>query len=169
MRRPFVPESFSVPAKVALSKNYRLEPITTAHVQEDLDVITDPKNGELIIKLRGGSRDGWPFKCTLEENQKDLAWLEVCAGYRQLFCYILRDSEDEYVGCIYLYPIELFFADKAEEFDLDFSFWITDKVYSDSNYQEIFQLLVNWLRSDWPFEAGRIYLRNKVLPELLNS
>ena len=163
MRVPFVPKDFKPPKEVSLGK-YKLLPITTNDVNEDLQVIRS--NAEIILKLRGGSRDGWPFKCTLEENFKDLAWLELCAEYKQLFSYILRSKDDnKYIGCIYIYPIDLFFPEKASEYDVDFSFWIIRSVYDKSLYEQIFRDLFTWLIKEWPFIKSRIFLRNKEIPK----
>jgi hypothetical protein len=122
-------------------------------------------NADAIVKQRGGgSRKEWPYSCTLEENFKDLAWLEVCAAYKQLFCYVLRDKKGTYVGAVYIYPIDLFYATQNKDYDGDFSFWITGQAYRQGQYEAIFRLLLDWLRTDWPFKPGRIYLRNTEIP-----
>jgi hypothetical protein len=163
MRKTLLSVKFKIPEKADLDKWY-LEPITTKKVEEDWKVIT--LNAEIIHRLWGGSREGWPFNCTLEENYKDLAGLEICASYRQLFSYILRDKKTkEYCGCIYIYPIELFFSEKAKEFDVDFSFFVTHVLYDQGQYPKIFKLLYDWLITSWPFEKSRIFLRNKEIPK----
>lgn len=162
MRQPFVSPSFTPPLRSQINDEYYVEQINTGHTKEDLQIIT--KNAEMIIKLRGGSRDGWPSTCTYEENYKDLAWLELCASYKQLFSYIIRDRKNDYIGCIYIYPIELFYANKTNNYDVDFSFWITQETYDQRKYELIFLSLITWLKKDWPFEQKRIYFRNKEVP-----
>lgn len=162
MRQLFVPTLFTPPLRSQISDEYYVEPINTSHTKEDLQIITH--NAETIIKLRGGSRHGWPTTCTYEENYKDLAWLELCANYKQLFSYIIRDKERKYIGCIYIYPIELFFAERVKDYDVDFSFWVTSEVYEQGKYESIFLNLIVWLKKDWPFEQKSIYFRNKNIP-----
>ena len=167
MREPFVPISFTPPVHVQLCNEYYVEQINTTHTKEDLQIITD--NAKIIIKLRGGSKNGWPTVFTYEENYIDLAWLEMCFRLKQLFSYIIRDKENNYIGCIYIYPIELYFADKARKYDVDLSFWITQSVYYQGKYESIFLSFITWLKKDWPFEMRRIYFRNKEIPSSILS
>ena len=167
MRQSFVPKSFTPPQQSQISDEYYVEPINTSHTEEDLRTITN--NAETIIKLRGGSRNGWPTIFTYEENFIDLAWLQMCFRMRQLFSYIIRDRENRYIGCIYIYPIELYFAEKEKDYDVDFSFWITKDAYDQEKYELIFSHLIAWLKESWPFDHKRIYFRNKKIPLRLKS
>lgn len=164
MRKPFVPPDLPIPDKVDFDGYYAI-PIKTTNAVEDWQVLTH--NAEMIAKLRGeGSRTEWPFVCTLEDNYKDLAWLELCHTYRQLFCYIFRSSSDDrYIGCVYIYPIELFFADKVEQYDVDYSCWVTKETFDKGMYDKIFNSTLQWLVKGWHFDRKRIFLRNKLLPE----
>ena len=165
MRKPFVPEDFAVPQCVTLDKTYSLFPITVKNVHEDWRVIR--QNAATIHMIRGGgSRNNWPFRCTLKENYKDLAWLELCATYKQLFAYIIRRKKDNrYIGCIYIYPIELFFPKKAKKYDVDFSFWIVKEAFDTGKYEKFTVSLMNWLGRYWPFEKKRIFFRNALVPK----
>lgn len=164
MRTPFVPKIFKPPKISQISDVFYVEPIMVSHNKEDQKVFT--QNAEIILKTRGfGSRKGWPFIFSLEENFIDLAWLESCAINRQLFSYVIRNTEKKYVGCIYIYPIEFYFPDKANKYDVDFSFWIIQSVYDQGLYESIFSYLLSWLKKDWPFDPKRIYLRNKEIPK----
>ena len=69
------------------------------------------------------------------------------------------------MGCVYIYPIDLFYPEKKGKFDVDFSFWITKKEFDKGNYEMIFELLYMWLIHTWPFKKERIYLRNKLIPK----
>lgn len=161
MRQPLIPVDFKPPQNSILGK-YQLTPIQTKDNREDLDVLL--KNADLITEMRGGngSKDKWPYTFTLEENAIDIAWLEMCAKNRQLFSYIIRNDENGYIGCIYIYPIELYFPEKASEFDVDFSFWIIKSEFDKGLYQKIYSLLLSWLEKRWPFQLERVYLRNKL-------
>lgn len=165
MRQLFVSLDFKAPQKpVTIGKNYYLVPVSTKDAVEDWFIMTN----NVEMNLRGDSKVMCPHECSLEENFKDLAWLETCANYRQLFAYILRNKKDNsYAGCVYIYPIELFYPHLADKYDVDFSFWITKKEYLKGAYERIFKDLFNWLVKDWPFEKKRIYLRNREIPKSL--
>ncbi len=166
MRTPFIRSGFNPPQKADLG-NYYLLPISVRNTIEDWLVLK--KNAQTIVQLRGrGSRKDWPFSCSLLENFKDLAWLEICANYRQLFSYIIRNKKDNsYAGCVYIYPIEFFYPELAEKYDIDFSFWITKKEYDKGVYEQIFRDLLNWLIQEWKLPREKIYLRNKEIPDNL--
>jgi hypothetical protein len=169
MRTSFVPPDFNIPAKTALGTDYYLIPINTNNLMEDWQIIIN--NADSIIKTRGGgSRKEWPYTCTLEEDYKDLAWLQICADYRQLFSYIIRSVKDNsYIGCIYIYPTELFYPDKGKDYDVDFSFWIIRSELDKGIYGQMAKKLMEWLRDSWPFDKNRIYFRNKLVPEEIKS
>lgn len=112
MRLPFVPKDFKVPESELLD-DYILVPITTKDTMEDWLVLTS--NAKIISKTRGGgATESWPFQYSLEDNYKDLAWLELCAKSHQMFSYIIRGKDkNEYAGCMYIYPIEMFLSRKS--------------------------------------------------------
>ncbi len=163
MRTPFVPVDFTVPAEAHLGE-YSLHTITTKDTAEDVRVLT--ANADAIVQQRGGTADRqkWPYVCSFDEDLQDLAWLEICAKNNQLFSYILRTTEEHYAGCLYIYPIELFYSQLAKDYDVDFSFWITQELYDAGQYEVIFGALLSWLRASWPFDPQRIYLRNAEIP-----
>lgn len=168
MRYPFVPKDFNAPESALLGDNV-LFPITTKDAMEDWLVLTS--NSEIISKTRGGgSTESWPFKYSLEDNYKDLAWLELCAKSHQMFCYIVRRKDTNvYAGCVYIYPIEIFYPQKAENYDVDFSCWVTQKEFNEGNYDKVFMGLYKWLYTSWPFSRERIFLRNDLKPKELEA
>lgn len=168
MRTPLVASEFVVPAQTKLG-DYTLCPISTDNAVEDWLVLT--ANADAIVRQRGGSVSltEWPYSCTLEENFKDLAWLETCAEQKQLFSYILRRADGVYAGCVYIYPIELCYPERAKDYDVDFSFWITEAEYDAGKYEPTFKALLAWLKKDWPFDQKRIYLRNQEMPANLKA
>lgn len=73
-RNSLVPENFITPNNIKIG-NYSLTLITTKDVIEDWLTLTS--NALTIAKTRGANtKEEWPFVCGLEENYKDLAWLE---------------------------------------------------------------------------------------------
>lgn len=150
-------------------ENYYLEPITTEVAVEDWLTILD--NAGTIEKQRGGGcYEGWPYNFSLEDNYKDLAWLERSAEYERLFCYVIRDLDSgKYLGCLYIYPIDLFYPELSDKYVVDFTFWIVEELYEKGQYEKIFKRLVAWLVEDWKFKRDKIYLRNAEVPESLQS
>lgn len=163
MRTRLFPDDFEVPTEGSIGP-YSIHPITVAEVLEDWLVVTS--NAEAIARQRGvGTRKEWPFVCSLEENLKDVAWLELCAHYRQLFGFILRDQNEKYAGFVYIYPIEFLFPELAGEYDVDLSFWIIQAEQDAGKYEDAYQSILNWFTGNWPVESGRIRMRN---PATLN-
>ncbi|PIY71676.1 hypothetical protein COY87_04950 [Candidatus Roizmanbacteria bacterium CG_4_10_14_0_8_um_filter_33_9] len=110
----FIPKSFSVPKKTDMNNMYFLVPITTQDVMEDWLVLTN--NAETIFKTRGGrSRKEWPFVCSLEENYKDLAWLELSAEYKQLFSFIIKKNLTLNMWDVFIFIPLIFFIPKRKE------------------------------------------------------
>src|SRR3954451_3528500 len=79
---------------------------------------------ELIRRTRGGA---WPTEPVTEaDNYTDLVWheLEFREGYS--FTYAVRDTNDTYLGCCYVYPMgrraEL--DDELITCDVDVSWWV---------------------------------------------
>lgn len=168
MRTPFVSKDFIAPES-AIVGEYKLVPITTKDTMEDWLVLTT--NAEIISKTRGGgTTEEWPFQYPLEDNYKDLAWLELCAKSHQMFSYIIRKKDTNvYAGCLYIYPIEIFYPEKAEKYDVDFSFWVTQEEFDGGNYEKVFTGILDWLNAAWPFDKKRIFLRNILIPKSLQS
>lgn len=159
MKTKLLPDGF-LPPQSALVGSYSAHPITTSNVMEDWLVISS--NADAITRQRGeGTREGWPHHCSLEENYKDLAWLELCGVNGQLFAYILRKpGDDSYAGCAYIYPIEFQFAYLSDQYSVDFSFWITQAEEDAGKYEATYKSLLAWLEQAWPFEPASIRVRN---------
>jgi hypothetical protein len=97
------------------------------------------------------------------DNLKDLAWLDLCREYGQLFPYIMwndRGGGHEYAGFAYVYPIELKYPRYAGKFDVDFSFWLSKGEFTEERYQNTFDALMGWMDAEWPFPASRVGVRN---------
>ncbi|MCA9381887.1 hypothetical protein KC660_00585 [Candidatus Dojkabacteria bacterium] len=152
-----------------LGSDLRLEKIKTDIVEEDLQTLLD--NADAITSQRGGSGadDGWPYKYSLEDNLKDVAWLEICTRHQQLASYVIRNEANRYVGCIYVYPIELHYAYKAQEYNIDFSFWITQQDYDAGLYEGIYEGLLNWMATDLKIDLNRVFLRNPETPDTIRE
>jgi len=154
----------NIPQKYSFDE-YHLVPITTDNEKEDRHTIK--VNAEIIALQRGGvSENKWPYVNTRKENYKDLAWLEICHKFKQLFSYVIRENKsNRYVGCVYLYPIELYFRKLANNYDFDFWLWITKVDYEKGKYQIVYKNVMDWFVNYWGLEKKKIYFRNNKLLE----
>jgi hypothetical protein len=139
-------------------ENFVLERLGHEHVL--LDYLAVVSNLEFIIKQRGGKMDD---SITLEEDFITLCWKQREFELKKSFSYtMLSIDRKKCVGCVYIYPISYFFNEYAHHYDVDFSFWITQDFYNENRYEEIYNLLLNWLEDNFPFEKNKIRIRNKV-------
>lgn len=158
-RTPFISDAVQPPTE-AMIAGYRATPISVREVMEDWLMIQS--HAETIAAQRGqAKREGWPFDCSLEDNYMDLAWLQRCAEDRQLFCYILRrPSDNAYVACVYIYPIELHSIEHIDRYDVDLSYWLIPQEVEAGHYTELRVALLEWLKDTWKFDLDRVYVRN---------
>ena len=140
------------------SKSFVAEVLSAKHTEEDLKNVIE---NEKLIKLTRGNAGSWPNPKTLslKENTIDLSWhqreFENCLS----FAYLLRDLKGEYMGCVYLYPMN--FRSKiseARKYEVDFSFWITKKFYDLDLYEKIKS---EWLEQLKKIGFKKIYYSNK--------
>lgn len=78
--------------------DHHLTPLTHAHVDEDFAAVmaTAPLFGDFF--------GDWPNGLTLEDNLIDLAWHDREFTTKRSFSWIIRDSENVYAGCFYIFP-----------------------------------------------------------------
>ena len=117
---------------------------------------------ELIRRTRGG---GWPEEpVTPEFNLVDLVWHESSSARAFSFSYVLRDSEGDYLGCAYLYPMgrrtEL--SEALVDHDVDVSWWVTPTPTTRATTRRAFDALRRWVTEDFPFIDP--YYSNREIP-----
>jgi hypothetical protein len=54
-------------------------------------------------------------------------------------------------------------AKSEEGFEVNVSWWITQKFYNDGMYDEVSWKIRNWIEKEWTFK--RVFFSNKQLPE----
>jgi len=99
------------------------------------------------IRSTPGFPDGrWPREMTLEENLADLRRHAADFARRSGFTYTVLDAAgDEVVGCVYIYP------PGPTGSDVDVRSWVrSDRAELD---RELYDAVVDWLRTAWPFSA----------------
>jgi hypothetical protein len=117
---------------------------------------------ELIQRTRGG---GWPTEAvTADDNYVDLVWheLEFREGYS--FSYVVRDADDRYLGCCYLYPMgrRVPLTEELMGHDVDVSWWVTTEAYEQGYYTKVYDALRRWIDADFPFTNP--YFSNVEIP-----
>lgn len=140
--RTFVPAGFQPPTGFTVG-TFRLEPLGAEHNDRDYAAWTSSMEH---IRSQPGFPDGrWPREMSLAEN---LADLERHAGHfaeRRGFTYTVLDSNDDVVGCVYIYPA------KDGVHDTTVQSWLRE---SEADHEGTFrQAVAEWLSSDaWPFK-----------------
>lgn len=135
--------------------------ITRADLQDDVRGIN--ASLALIRRTRGG---GWPTGSVTEEfNFVDLVWHELEFRERDSFTYVLRNSEGDYLGCCYLYPMgrRTQLNDDLLRYDVDVSWWVTPSAYESGYYAKTHRALRQWLVAEYPF--WKCYFSNREIPD----
>jgi hypothetical protein len=115
-------------------------------------------------QTRGGK---WPTPdLTIEEDLIDLGWHQREFEFKTSFAFtIMNKDESECLGCIYFYPPRagMSSAKSEEGYDVNVSWWITQKFYDQGAYDEVCWDIRNWIEKEWPFK--RVSFSNKQLPD----
>ena len=140
--RLFVPAEFAVPNKL-LTANFTLRMLSTDDVEKDYEAVTS--SAARLSKVWPDS--GWPAGLTLRQNLIDLGWHEKEFQNRTSFAYtMVAPDESQVLGCVYFYP-----TDKAD-YDAEVFLWVRESEVANDLDQALFEVVQQWLASDWPFE-----------------
>jgi hypothetical protein len=134
--------------------------ISRAHLQDDVRGINTSIT--LIQQTRGG---GWPTGAVTEEhNYVDLVWHELEFRDGTSFTYAVYNTNEEYLGCCYLYPMGRRTELTAEllAHDVDVSWWVTPAAYDRGYYAMVYTALRHWLAHD--FRGWCPYYSNVEIP-----
>jgi len=133
---PINTDNKKIPKKIK-SKSFIAEILSAKHTEEDYRHVLE---NEKLIKATRGNAGSWPNPktLTLEENRIDLSWHQREFENELSFAYLLRDMNKQYIGCVYLYPMN--FRTKisnAKNYEVDFSFWIIKQFYDLGYYEKV--------------------------------
>lgn len=146
-----VTQDFMPPKQSQLGR-YVLRPLLPQDVEADCVAVNE--NIDLIRRTRGGV---WPRgPVTVEEDLADLKEHERLFAVKEAFAYIISDDARAYLGCLYIFPPNHPFddtdkTDMPSDTDAVISFWVVGSAYPDI-YAEIYHLVPQWLRANWPFK-----------------
>jgi hypothetical protein len=140
----FVPVDFEPPTSLDTGR-LRLAPLGPQHNRSDHAAWMSSIEH---IRSTPGYRDGrWPPTggMTLEENLSDLRRHADDFARRAGFTFTVLDpSEDDVIGCVYLYP------SPSEEYDVRVQSWVrADRAGLDVPLADA---VADWLATDWPWE-----------------
>ena len=159
IKKFILPVDFNAPEKLVY-KDITAKPLTRTDLKADLDAVNS--SIEVIQKTRGGS---WPEEALSEEfDLLDLAWHEREFRDGSSFAYVVYDTNETYIGCLYLYPMghRTEFSDELLKYDVDASWWVTAEAYRQGYYTKLYKGIQTWLNQEFPFKE--VYYSNKEIP-----
>ena len=141
-KRLFVPAEYVVSSEL-VTANFTLRMLSVDDVEKDFDAVMS--SAARLSQVWPDS--GWPAGLTLRQNLIDLGWHEKEFQNRSSFAYtMVASDESQVLGCVYFYPTE-----KAE-YDAEVFLWVRESEAARDLDKELFEVVQNWLASDWPFE-----------------
>ena|SRR5437867_8657655 len=139
----FVPPDFAVPIRLETSL-FRLVPLEPEH--NDVDFAAWSSSRDHIHATPGWEDSSWPDDRTLQDNLRDLQRHADDFAKRVGFTYTVLDSENDVVGCVYVYP------DRDAVHDARVQSWVR------ASHAELdvplWRAVSDWLADEWPF--GRV-------------
>ena len=141
-KRQFVPTEFVVPSQLSTA-NFTLRMLSIDDVETDYEAVTS--SAERLSRVWPYS--GWPAGLTLRQNLIDLGWHEKEFQNRSSFAYTMVTPDESHVlGCVYFYPTE------KVGYDTEVFLWVREGEVANDLDQALFEVVQQWLASDWPFE-----------------
>jgi hypothetical protein len=158
IKRLDLPAGWSAPPELTYD-DIRAVALTRHHVDDDTQGIN--ASIDLIRRTRGGR---WPTEpVTVDFNYVDAVWHECEFREGDSFTYTVY-SQDQYLGCAYLYPMgrRKPLTEELVTHDVDVSWWVTPDAYERGYYDKLYAALRDWLSSEFPF--AKVYYSNVEIP-----
>lgn len=159
VKRLSLPTGWTAPTELAYD-DIRASALTRQHLRDDVQGIN--ASLELIRRTRGG---GWPTEPVSEDfNYVDLVWHECEFREGDSFTYATYDTNGQYLGCCYLYPMGRRTPLTADllRYDVDVSWWVTPDAYDRGYYAAAYNALRHWVATAFPF--AKAYYSNLETP-----
>jgi hypothetical protein len=156
-----LPRGYTPPAELA-HEDIRARAISRADLDDDVRGIN--ASLEIIRRTRGG---GWPEgPVTADFNYVDLVWHELEFREGSSLTYAVYDTERQYLGCCYLYPLgrRTPLTEQLLEYDVDVSWWVTPGAYQRGYYTKLYAALRSWTGGAFPFTKP--YFSNREIPDV---
>jgi hypothetical protein len=145
---PFVPDDFDVPRQLDLTWCH-LRPLSVH--DNGRDFAAWHGSIEHIRATPGFAERPWPVEdYSLDQNEADLRGHEADFADRTGFTYTVLDSDDEVIGCVYVYPPS---DGDPPDADANVRSWVrADHAAHDV---DLYRAVVAWLDGTWPFTHVR--------------
>jgi hypothetical protein len=158
IKKLLLPPGFTAPVRLAYD-----DLVATPLSRDDLH--EDVRGINASVSLIKQTRGGWPTEPVTEEfDFVDLVWHECEFREGFSFAYVVYDTDRDYLGCCYLYPMgrrtEL--TQELLGHDVDVSWWVTTDAYERGYYEKLYRALGHWLAEQFPFDAP--YYSNAEIP-----
>lgn len=159
VKRLSLPTGWTPPTELAYD-GIRAIALTRHQLRDDVHGIN--ASLELIRRTRGGH---WPTEPVSEDsNYVDLVWHEAEFRERDSFTYATYDTDGQYLGCCYLYPMgrRTSLTEILLRYDVDVSWWVTPDAYNRGYYAAVYNALQHWVATALPF--AQVYYSNLEIP-----
>lgn len=146
--RPWLPDGWAHPTRVALTADHHLRPMGPEAVELDLPAVRGSR--ERLWSIYGAAW-GWPpAELTREADIDDLAHHAAEIEAHESFLYGLFDAgETALLGCLYVDPAAKVGA------DADISWWVVDPLVGSPLEAALDAFVPAWIAADWPLTAPR--------------
>lgn len=146
MQKPFVPDTFAVPATLETT-DFRLRMLGVRDVVKDYDAVMTSID-HLHANFHCARFGDWPYAgMTLEDDLADLGWHQVEFKNRTSFTYtVVTPDESRCLGCVYIFPGE------ETDSEAEVFLWVraSDAKKLDA---KLFEAVRSWMKVNWPFTS----------------
>jgi hypothetical protein len=150
--------NFQAPSELSY-EDLRAKTLSRNDLKADMDGVNSSL--KLIRDTRGGS---WPSEPVTEDfDLLDLAWHEREFRDGTSYAYVVYNDKNDYIGCLYLYPmgVRTELTEELMDYDIDASWWVTAEAYKHGYYEKLYAAMRQWLSE---FPVKKIYYSNKEIP-----
>lgn len=146
--RPWLPETWAHPTRVALDARHHLRTMGPDDVELDLPAVHSSRDRLWSIY---GQAWGWPpVNLTREADIDDLAHHAAEIEAHESFLYGLFDTDETVLlGCLYVDPPAKVGA------DADISWWVIDDLVGSAIETALDAFVPQWIAAEWPLSRPR--------------
>lgn len=139
-----VPADFNVPILVETA-GFKIVPLGPELVQVDFDAYMSSIEHLQKTFTRSTS---WPHKDISDADaMRDMETEQARFNKRESFAYaVLTPDGKRERGCVYVYPSSI------KGYDAVVRMWVTKAEYDAGFDAELYAWVINWMKTDWPFE-----------------
>ncbi len=137
----FVPDGYDPPRGLDHAQ-FRLRPLDVEH--NDRDYVAWTSSMQHIQATPGFVGEAWPHPMSLDANRGDLAKHAADFAARRGFTFTVLSSDDDVIGCVYIYP------SRDEDHDARVTSWT--RASHAALDPVLYDAVAGWLAATWPFK-----------------